>query len=69
MEFDNIFIVNCNEGVVPHINSIPGNIEEERRLFYVAATRAIKNLNMFSTRVLKGKSKEISRGINFFKIV
>ncbi|MTK13503.1 MAG: ATP-dependent helicase, partial [Clostridiaceae bacterium] len=64
MEFDNVFIVNCNEGVVPHINSIPGNIEEERRLFYVAATRGIENLNMFSTRVLKGKSKEISRFIN-----
>lgn len=64
MEFDNVFIVNCNEGVNPHINSIPGNIEEERRLFYVAATRAIENLNMFSTRVLKGKSKEISRFIN-----
>lgn len=64
MEFNNVFIVNCNEGVVPHINSIPENIEEERRLFYVGVTRAIENLNMFSTRVLKGKSKEISRFIN-----
>ncbi|WP_411679507.1 ATP-dependent helicase [Clostridium thailandense] len=63
MEFDNVFIVNCDEGVVPHINSIPQNIEEERRLFYVAVTRAIKNLNMFSTRVLKGKGKELSRFI------
>lgn len=63
MEFENVFIVNCDEGVVPHINSVPQNIEEERRLFYVAITRAIKNLNMFSTRTLKGKGKEISRFI------
>lgn len=64
MEFNNVFIVNCDEEVVPHINSIPHNVEEERRLFYVAITRAIKNLNIFSTRMLKGKGKEISRFIS-----
>lgn len=63
MEFKNVFVINCNEGVIPHINSIPENLEEERRLFYVAITRAIDNLNMYSTKMLKGKGKEISRFI------
>jgi DNA helicase-2/ATP-dependent DNA helicase PcrA len=60
MEFKNVFIVNCNEGVIPHINSIQENLEEERRLFYVAVTRAINNLNMYSTKTLKGRGKEVS---------
>lgn len=63
MEFKNVFIINCDEGVIPHINSIPENLEEERRLFYVAITRAIDNLNIYSTKRLKGKGKEISRFI------
>jgi len=63
MEFKNVFIINSDEGVIPHINSIPENLEEERRLFYVAITRAIDNLNIYSTKTLKGKGKEISRFI------
>lgn len=63
MEFKNVFIINCDEGVIPHINSIPENMEEERRLFYVAITRAIDNLSIYSTKRLKGKGKEISRFI------
>jgi Superfamily I DNA and RNA helicases len=63
MEFKNVFIINSNEGVIPHINSIGENLEEERRLFYVAVTRAIDNLNIYSTKRLKGKGKEISRFI------
>lgn len=63
MEFKNVFIINANEGVIPHINSIPENLEEERRLFYVAITRAIHNLNIYSTKTLKGKGKEVSRFI------
>ena len=63
MEFKNVFVINCNEGVIPHINSIPENLEEERRLYYVAITRAIHNLNIYSTKKLKGKAKEVSRFI------
>jgi DNA helicase II / ATP-dependent DNA helicase PcrA len=63
MEFKNVFIINSDEGVIPHINSIPENLEEERRLFYVAVTRAIHNLNIYSTKTLKGKGKENSRFI------
>ncbi|MBC2580114.1 ATP-dependent helicase [Clostridium sp. DJ247] len=61
MEFGSVHIVNCNEGVIPHINSLPEGIEEERRLFYVGVTRAIENLNIYSAKTIKGKAKEVSR--------
>lgn len=64
MEFKNVFIVNCNEEIIPHINSIAENIEEERRLFYVGITRAIDNLHLYSVKTLSGKSKKISRFID-----
>lgn len=64
MEFNNVFIINCNEGVIPHINSMPLGLEEERRLFYVGITRAIDNLNIYSTKKLKGKGREVSRFIS-----
>lgn len=62
MEFKNVYVINCNEDNIPHINSME-NIEEERRLFYVAVTRAIDNLYLFSTRNIRGKMKEKSRFI------
>ena len=39
------------------------NIEEERRLFYVAITRAINNLYVFSPKTMRGKFREASRFI------
>jgi superfamily I DNA/RNA helicase len=42
MEFDRVWILQCNQGVVPHHQNPV--IEEERRLFYVAMTRAKSNL-------------------------
>ena len=48
LEFDNVFIVGMEEGIFPHYNAInegtQSAIEEERRLCYVAITRAKKNL-------------------------
>ncbi|QCH27613.1 ATP-dependent helicase [Clostridium tyrobutyricum] len=61
MEFDNVFIINCNEEIIPHVNSIPKSLEEERRLFYVAITRAIDNLYIYSVENICGKPKEASR--------
>ena len=45
LEFDNIIIANCIDGIFPNYNS---DIEEERRLFYVATTRT-KNKLLITT--------------------
>ena len=63
MEFNNVYIINCNEEVIPHKSSMEENIEEERRLFYVAITRAIHNLYVFSPKTMRGKFRETSRFI------
>lgn len=46
LEFDNVIVVGVNEGVLPHHRSsnIHEELEEERRLMYVAMTRARKTL-------------------------
>lgn len=48
LEFDTVFIIGAVEGIFPHSNAIAtherADIEEERRLFYVAMTRAENKL-------------------------
>jgi len=46
LEFDHVFLSGCNEGILPHQRSYSSNqeLEEERRLMYVAMTRARKKL-------------------------
>lgn len=63
MEFKNVFLINCNEDTMPHSQSKETNLEEERRLFFVAITRAIDNLYLFVPKMRKGKFKEVSRFI------
>lgn len=49
LEFPVVIMIGANEGVIPHFKSIvEGDVSEERRLFYVAMTRAEKFL--FITR-------------------
>ncbi|MGB9991479.1 UvrD-helicase domain-containing protein [Massilia sp. SM-13] len=61
LEFDNVFITGLEEGLFPHESSSKedGGVEEERRLMYVAITRARKRLYMcFSqTRMLHGQTR------------
>ena len=48
LEFENVFIAGAAEGLLPHIRSIDNDLslEEERRLMYVAMTRAKKKLHI-----------------------
>lgn len=46
LEFDHVWIPDCNEKTFPHGSSRePEHCEEERRIFYVAMTRAKKTWN------------------------
>ena len=60
LEFDTVFIVGAEEGVFPGFRAIgePGEMEEERRLCYVAMTRAMRRLIFTSAneRMLFGKT-------------
>jgi DNA helicase-2/ATP-dependent DNA helicase PcrA len=61
LEFDCVFISGLEEGLFPHENSMsdPDGLEEERRLMYVAITRARKRLYLShaQTRLLHGQTR------------
>lgn len=62
LEFSVVFVVGANEGTVPHHKaSLPADIEEERRLFYVALTRAKERLHICAVRERHHRKQEISR--------
>ena len=52
LEFDYVFLIGMEEGIFPHNNSFmnPEDLEEERRLCYVAITRAKKSLWLVNAR-------------------
>jgi len=51
LEYPIVFVVGCEEGVFPHQRALDeGEIEEERRLFYVAVTRAMDRLYLTLAR-------------------
>ena len=52
LEFNHVFVVGLEEGIFPHMNSLmeSSDIEEERRLCYVAITRAKDDLHLINTR-------------------
>ena len=52
LEFDNVFIIGMEEGIFPSSRSLDNeaDLEEERRLAYVAITRAKKNLYISNAR-------------------
>jgi len=53
LEFDHVFIVGMEDGLIPHSRSIDDvqKLEEERRLLYVAITRAKKSVHLTYTRM------------------
>ncbi len=61
MEFNHVYLINLVEGIIPHEQSLEENIEEERRLFYVAITRAINNLTLILPNIVQGKPRKPSR--------
>ncbi|MGH2832004.1 MAG: ATP-dependent helicase, partial [Solirubrobacteraceae bacterium] len=51
LEYPVVFIVGCEDGVFPHSRSLEeGGLEEERRLFYVGVTRAMRQLHLSYAR-------------------
>ncbi|MCF0134100.1 MAG: ATP-dependent helicase [Blautia sp.] len=62
LEYDNVYILNVNEGVIPYKKAILKEAqEEERRLFYVGLTRAKKKLILGYVHYQYDKQKEPSR--------
>ncbi|UOD49262.1 UvrD-helicase domain-containing protein [Orrella daihaiensis] len=61
LEFDAVFLTGVEDGLFPHENSMyePGGLEEERRLMYVAMTRAKKRLyvSLSQSRMLHGQTR------------
>lgn len=62
LEYRIVFVIDANEGIVPHHKAaFPADIEEERRLFYVAMTRAKERLHICAVRERYHRKQEISR--------
>lgn len=67
LEFPIVFIPEANEGITPYQKAmLKEEIEEERRLFYVAMTRAKELLYIFSIKERFHKPIEISRFVGEF---
>ena len=65
LEFDNVWIPDCNEKNFPHGRMPDENrVEEERRIFYVAMTRAKKSLELLYLTGTKERPRQPSRFLN-----
>ena len=62
LEYECVFIPDANEGVTPHSKAVlDADMEEERRMFYVAMTRAKKYLHIYYVKERFNKEADISR--------
>ena len=67
LEFPIVFIPEANEGITPYQKAVmKEEIEEERRLFYVAMTRAKELLYIFSVKERFHKALDVSRFVTEF---
>jgi len=58
LEFAHVFVVGAEEGVLP---SGRGTLPEEKRLFYVAVTRAKQRLDVLYTKIRGGQKATVSQ--------
>lgn len=62
LEFRVVYILDANEGITPHHKAVMDpDVEEERRMFYVAMTRARERLHIYYVKERYHKKQEISR--------
>lgn len=62
LEYQVVILIDVNEGIVPHRKAVlDADLEEERRMFYVAMTRAKKYLHIFYVKERYNKEMEPSR--------
>lgn len=65
LEYDKVYIIDANEEITPHKKSVAeSEIEEERRMFYVAMTRAKNRLIITCSKKRYNKEQEVSRFVN-----
>ena len=65
LEFPVVYILDANERVTPHHKAVlDADLEEERRMFYVAMTRAKDRLHVYYAKERYGKAQERSRFID-----
>ena len=64
LEYECVFIPDVNEGVIPHSRSVlDEDMEEERRMLYVAMTRAKRHLHIYYLKERYNKEADVSRFI------
>lgn len=73
LEFDHVYLIGIAEGELPHWQAIKKgdqstNMQEERRLCFVAVTRARKSLTLTNSRNMFGWTKQPSRFISEMRI-
>ena len=62
LEYECVFIPDVNEGVTPHNKAVlDADMEEERRMFYVAMTRAKHYLHIYYVKERFNKEVDVSR--------
>lgn len=69
LEYEVVFIIEANEGITPHKKAVkPEELEEERRMFYVAVTRAKSYLHIYVLQERYNKKLLPSRFVNEIRL-
>lgn len=65
LEFQHVYLPDLNEGIIPPKGVVDAKqIEEERRLLYVAVTRAREKLFLYETRE---RNRKVTRFLGFYR--